>query len=153
MPTSMAGFKAHPLYVLAAHLRQNQVIHPEVVIGHFHGTPVFSRENVVEVKTAENWMRSEGREVKPGEQPLKSAKVRAVTVERRRAVEMAKENQGGEVTQGLYARWQTKTYEPPPVIDGVVPKNDFGNIDLYTPSMLPQGGVHLPCEWSIAGIV
>jgi len=27
---------------------------------------------------------------------------------------------------------------------GKVPKNDFGNIDLYVPSMLPPGGVHIP---------
>ncbi len=32
---------------------------------------------------------------------------------------------------------------------GVIPKNQFGNIDLYVPSMLPDGGVHIPCEWRI----
>ena len=25
-----------------------------------------------------------------------------------------------------------------------MPKNNYGNIDLYTPSMLPHGGVHIP---------
>ena len=32
---------------------------------------------------------------------------------------------------------------------GVIPKNQFGNIDLYVPAMLPHGGVHIPCEWRI----
>ncbi len=27
-----------------------------------------------------------------------------------------------------------------------MPKNDFGNIDLYVPTMLPAGAVHVPCE-------
>lgn len=31
---------------------------------------------------------------------------------------------------------------------GRVPKNDFGNIDLYVPSMLPQGAVHLPSKYT-----
>lgn len=27
-----------------------------------------------------------------------------------------------------------------------MPRNDFGNIDLYTPSMLPIGAAHVPCK-------
>ncbi|KAG8966439.1 hypothetical protein FRC03_011977 [Tulasnella sp. 419] len=142
MPTSVQGFKDHPLYILERHLKRDEVIHPRVEIGKFRGESVFSRSNLVQLKTSENWMR-QGREVKEGNQPLKWVKVRAVTVSKQRAVEMASE--GGEsVLQGLYADWQTKTYIPPPIVDGKVPKNDFGNIDLYVPSMLPVGGVHLP---------
>lgn len=33
------------------------------------------------------------------------------------------------------------------VTQGRVPKNDFGNIDLYVPTMLPAGAVHIPCEY------
>ncbi|KAG8896962.1 hypothetical protein FRC01_011545, partial [Tulasnella sp. 417] len=153
MPSSMSGFKNHPLYVLERHLRREQVVHPAITIGTFRGEPVYPRGNVVELKTAENWMRSEGREVKNGEQPMKMVKIRASTVRRKREVEVAMmemaDRGGGSgeengVMQGLYAEWQTKFYEPLPVIDGKVPKNDFGNIDLYTPSMLPQGAMHLP---------
>ena len=28
-----------------------------------------------------------------------------------------------------------------------MPKNDFGNIDLYVPTMLPAGAAHIPCEY------
>ena len=31
-------------------------------------------------------------------------------------------------------------------MQGKVPKNNFGNIDLYVPSMLPKGAVHIPCQ-------
>lgn len=132
----MAGFKDHPLYVLQRHLHQNQVVYPEVEIGKFRGEPVYSRSNVVEVKTAENWMRV-GREIEAGEQPLKWVKTRAVTIAKKRMVEMAEMEAlskavsaagngeagetgppaGGASMQGLYAEWQTQLYEPPPVVD------------------------------------
>ncbi|THH01924.1 hypothetical protein EW026_g851 [Hermanssonia centrifuga] len=160
MPTTMSGFKDHPLYVLARHLKRDEVIHPPVELGKFRGEPVYPRSSVVPLKTAENWMR-QGRKVREGCQPMKWVKQRAVTVNKQRAVEMAMtdhENQmsasGGDqgegfssekdVMQGLYACIQTEIYKPEPVINGKVPKNDFGNIDLYVPSMLPAGAVYIP---------
>lgn len=85
---------------------------------------MFSRANVITgLKTSENWMRS-GRVVKEGEQPLKSVKVRPVTINRKRALELADNEPltgvSGDtdgVTQGLYAENQTEMYIPPPVID------------------------------------
>ncbi|EIN13025.1 Rad4-domain-containing protein [Punctularia strigosozonata HHB-11173 SS5] len=154
MPTSMAGFKDHPLYVLERHLKRDEVIEPRTEIGKFRGEPVFPKSNVISLKTAENWMRS-GRKVKEGAQPMKWVKQTAVTVNKRRAIEMALANaaengqgQGNENVpkQGLYARSQTELYRPEPVIDGIIPKNDFGNIDLYVPSMLPEGAVHVPLK-------
>jgi Rad4 beta-hairpin domain 3 len=38
---------------------------------------------------------------------------------------------------------QTELYIPPPVENGIVPKNTYGNLDVYTPSMVPVGGVHV----------
>jgi xeroderma pigmentosum group C-complementing protein len=38
---------------------------------------------------------------------------------------------------------QTDIFVPEPVVDGVVPKNRFGNIDVYVASMVPAGGTHL----------
>ncbi|TFK52131.1 Rad4-domain-containing protein [Heliocybe sulcata] len=178
MPSSVAGFKGHELYVLERHLKQTETIYPLEEIGRFRGEPVYSRSNVVELKTAENWMRR-GRAVKAGEQPLKTVKVKASTINRRRELEMfgggdgradtgkgrdgdaediengleiqlngdlpgqrTREEEG--LMQGLYAEFQTEVYKPPPVVNGKVPKNNFGNIDLYVPSMLPMGAVHAP---------
>ncbi|KAF8628657.1 hypothetical protein AX15_003788 [Amanita polypyramis BW_CC] len=155
MPTTLAGFKDHPLYVLTRHLKQNQVIHPPPPetheLGKFRGEPVYPRGAVVSLKTAETWMRTEGRTVKTGCQPLKMIKLRASTVSKIREVEVLREagsgeggSGGGEAMQGLYARSQTEPFVPDPVVDGIVPKNNFGNIDLYVPSMLPQGASHVP---------
>lgn len=43
----------------------------------------------------------------------------------------------------LYAFNQTSLYVPPPVVNGRIPKNAFGNLDIYVPSMVPPGGYHI----------
>lgn len=43
----------------------------------------------------------------------------------------------------LYSELQTELYIPPPVENGIVPKNIYGNIDVYTPPMVPAGGAHI----------
>ncbi|KAF7314708.1 hypothetical protein MKEN_00944800 [Mycena kentingensis (nom. inval.)] len=155
MPTTIGGFKDHPMYVLTRHLTQTQTIHPPPPqtreLGKFRGEPVYPRSSVVSLKTAENWLRSSGRRVKEGEQPLKLVKARTATLGRMREVAVLKdglrnagEDDPGEVMTGLYAFSQTELYVPDPVVDGVVPKNNFGNIDLYVPSMLPAGAAHIP---------
>ncbi|KAJ7274130.1 hypothetical protein C8J57DRAFT_1506245 [Mycena rebaudengoi] len=174
MPTTMGGFKDHPMYVLERHLTQAQTLHPPPPqtreLGKFKGLPVYPRSAVVELKTAENWLRSAGRVVRTGEQPLKMVKVRASTLGRMREVEVMREGlrvtgeaaaaetggdaaEGGsakgkvvihELMQGMYALSQTELYVADPVVDGIIPKNNFGNIDLYVPSMLPAGAVHIP---------
>lgn len=137
MPTTMSGFKDHPLcvthssiyslfkpkssYVLERHLLRDQVISQDAhELGKFRGEPVYSRSQVLQLKAAENWMRH-GRVVREGEQPLKYVKQRAATISRRRELEIRAEtegaNSGGSVMQGLYAEEQTEAYIPPPVID------------------------------------
>lgn len=46
----------------------------------------------------------------------------------------------------LYGDWQVKDYEPPVARNGKVPKNEFNNVYLFQPSMLPIGTVHLQCK-------
>ncbi|KAF8264379.1 hypothetical protein EI94DRAFT_1772689 [Lactarius quietus] len=148
MPTTLGGFKDHPFYVLERHLLRDQIVSQEAPeLGTFRGDPVYSRSHVLQLKAAENWMRT-GRVVRAGEQPLKYVKQRAATLNRRRELEIRAGAEGAngssEVMQGLYAEGQTEIYVPPPVIDGRIPKNNFGNIDLYTPSMLPAGAAYIP---------
>ncbi|CAE6519970.1 unnamed protein product [Rhizoctonia solani] len=142
LPSSIAAFKDHPIYALERHLRRDEAIHPRTEIAHFRGEPVFPRRNVLSLKPAEGWMR-QGKVLSPGMQPIKMAKARASTVRKKRELEMRREDEG-EVMVGMYAEWQTQLYKPPPVINGKIPMNDFGNIDLYAPTMLPEGAVHIP---------
>ena len=60
----------------------------------------------------------EGLQIKEGEQPMKMVKERAVTINKRRAHELAvQEGREDDNLQGLYARWQTKQVIPSPVVD------------------------------------
>ncbi|GAA5820932.1 hypothetical protein JCM10212_000553 [Sporobolomyces blumeae] len=149
-PSSVGGFKNHPNFVLEQHLHRDEALMPGTrSLGLFKSTtPVFPRSAVVTVKSVENWYRT-GRTVLAGEIPRKFVKGRAVTINARRREELVKMD-GGEVDeQPLYSEDQTEVYTPDPVVDGKIPKNNFGNIDLFVPTMLPAGAVHLPSKVAV----
>ncbi|KAJ5604538.1 hypothetical protein N7510_009692 [Penicillium lagena] len=105
--------------------------------------PVFRRTDVVKCMSAESWHK-EGRQVCAGAVPLKRVPIRAVTLIRKREVDELERETGKKPLQGLYARDQTEYITPPPIQDGVIPKNTYGNIDCFVPSMVPQGAAHVP---------
>ncbi|KAG6942007.1 hypothetical protein JG688_00018360 [Phytophthora aleatoria] len=119
MPTSLEGFRKHHLYILERHLGQFECLHPRKVIGLFKGQPVFLREHVQPLRSAFKWRRL-GREVKESERQ--------------------KPANGSLAFFGL---WQTTEFEPPPMVDGRVPKNKYGNIEVWSPAHVPRGAVHL----------
>lgn len=43
----------------------------------------------------------------------------------------------------LFGEWQTTEYVPPVAKEGIVPCNEYGNVDLFKPEMLPHGCVHI----------
>ena len=80
---------------------------------------------------------------------MKQVKARPMTLSRRREHELAMaENDHQPVMEGLYAAHQVEIYLPPPIEDGIIPKNSYGNIDLFVDTMLPVGSAHLPCTSS-----
>ena len=44
----------------------------------------------------------------------------------------------------LFGAWQTELFVPPRAVDGKVPRNEYGNVELFKPWMLPPGTVHIP---------
>lgn len=44
----------------------------------------------------------------------------------------------------VFGHWQTELYMPPAAVDGKVPRNEYGNVELFKPWMLPPGTTHLP---------
>ncbi|KGO61921.1 Rad4 beta-hairpin domain 1 [Penicillium expansum] len=148
MPRNIQDFKDHPVYALERHVRRNEVIHPKRVIGHVGlgkstarsetSEPVYRRSDLHIVRSSDKWYRL-GRDVRVGEQPLKR-----VAASRNRGGGFSDdedENEPQETT--LYAEFQTEIYVPPPVVQGRIPKNTYGNLDVYVPSMVPPGGVHI----------
>jgi xeroderma pigmentosum group C-complementing protein len=153
MPKNIADFKDHPYYALERHLRRNEVLIGNNVVGKVAagrdpGTPgqkklesVFRRRDVKDVKSADNWYRL-GREIKMGEQPTKVAEPK-----RRAGDDDLGDDLEEPAGKNLYTEEQTELYEAPPIVNGRVPKNSFGNLDIFVPSMVPKGGVHLPCKY------
>ncbi|KAE8387540.1 Rad4 transglutaminase-like domain-containing protein [Aspergillus alliaceus] len=104
---------------------------------------VYRRSDVLKCLSAESWHK-EGRQIKKGEAPLKRVPIRAVTLLRKREVDELERETGEKPKQGLYAKYQTEYIIPPPIHNGVIPKNDYGNIDCFVPSMVPRGAAHIP---------
>ncbi|KAI5291379.1 hypothetical protein KEM54_005081 [Ascosphaera aggregata] len=150
MPRNIQDFKDHPVYALERHLRLNEVIYPRREIGKVAAgklsagrpmpasEPVFRRNDVHVCKSADGWYRL-GRTLKVGEQPLKRVKPKTPTSAQARKALAGTE----EVVIPMYAEFQTEVYTPPPLVNNKVPKNSYGNIDVYVPSMVPAGGFHL----------
>ncbi|KIW05899.1 uncharacterized protein PV09_03093 [Verruconis gallopava] len=152
-PDTLQAYKQSKEFVLERHLRREEALRPGAKpVKHFHhgkgdnavSEPVYKRSDLVLTKTAETWHK-EGRQIKVGEQPLKQVPYRAVTLQRKRELEDQARDNGEKPLQGLYAEYQTEWIVPDPIgPDGVIPKNGFGNIDVYVPSMVPKGAVHIP---------
>lgn len=73
--------------------------------------------------------------VKQGEKPYKIVKGRP---KRNQPI-----HERDSVTIDLFGRWQTEKYKPPPAKDGKVPRNEYGNVELFLPCMLPPGTKHI----------
>lgn len=151
---TLQGYKNSAEYVLERHLRREEALEPGAKIVRYFTTgkgsnekkePVYRRKDIVTCKTVESWHK-EGRAVKEGEQPLKFVPYRAVTVIRKREIEEREREEGEKVKQGLYSKAQTDWIIPDPIQDGRIPRNTFGNIDVYVPTMVPKGAVHIPLK-------
>jgi xeroderma pigmentosum group C-complementing protein len=109
---------------------------------------VYYRSDVERCLSAESWHK-EGRQIREGEVPMKLVPIRAVTLTRKREVEEMQRQTGEKPTQGLYCRDQTEYIIPPPIKDGIIPRNGYGNIDCFVPSMVPRGAVHIPMRGTV----
>ncbi|KAL2149333.1 hypothetical protein VTH82DRAFT_8681 [Thermothelomyces myriococcoides] len=168
MPRNVADLKDHPVYALERHLRRHEALAPgaepsgTIRVSAGGGgraatvERIYRRRDVRIVRSRERWYRL-GRVVREGEEPVKSLP------RRKRKGGNGFDNDDdddyddddddpnrvglfGDASSGftpLYMLEQTDEYVAPPVVDGRVPKNKFGNIDLYVPSMLPRGGAHV----------
>lgn len=153
---SLQWYKQSAEFVLEQHLRREEALlpHAEPVKTFTAGKgekvkehPVFRRKDVVTCKTVESWHK-DGRELKVGQHPMKLVPMRAVTLIRKREMEEVLKETGEKQQQGLYSKNQTDWIIPPPIENGVIPRNAFGNIDIYVPTMVPKGAVHLPLKGS-----
>jgi len=149
-PTSIGGFVNHPLYALERHVKQYEILYSrEPVLGYIRNEPIYPRSNVRPVSTEGHWVR-DGLQIKKGEKPMKYAKSKAYMLKQfrleyliKKKAALPKDYELGDEMVPLYGKWQTEPYVPKPIVNGIIPKSKYGNIDLFKPSMLPKGAVHL----------
>lgn len=137
-PKNIQMFKNHPRYVLERHLRQDEVLLPTakacgIMSMKSNSKPenVYLRSDVQSVKSANKWYQI-GRIIRPGQ-----------VCKKRKKMAKSRFRLEDEEDAPMYSFEQTEAYVPKPVVDGQVPKNGYGNVDLFTPAMLPPGGRHV----------
>ncbi|ANZ74355.1 BA75_01533T0 [Komagataella pastoris] len=141
MPDSFEDFRNHPVYCLESQLKQNEILYPKKSCGTVRkkssneATPVYKRLNVHTVRSPKAWYLK-GRMIKLGERCLATK-------------DAPKTADDDEDETRLYADFQTELYIPPPIENGIVPKNAYGNIDVYVKSMLPKNGAHITGKQAI----
>ncbi|RMZ92107.1 hypothetical protein DV736_g677, partial [Chaetothyriales sp. CBS 134916] len=154
---TLGSLKSNPDFVLERHLRREEAIRPGAKPDRFFvsgkepnlkSEPVYRRSHVERCLTAESWHK-EGRRPKHAEVPMKLVPVRAVTLTRKREAEEHERITGEKQLQGLYSWDQTEYIVPPPIENGVIPKNTYGNIDAFVPSMVPRGAKHIPLRGTV----
>ncbi|CAF3715199.1 unnamed protein product [Rotaria sordida] len=137
IPQSKAELNGHPLYVLKSKLLKFEGIYPNDTppIGWFKEEPIYPRENIHILRSKQTWLK-EARQVNQGEEPYKIVDGRIKNIDRKMGVTIRPELE-------LFGEWQTSEYIPPVAKDGIVPCNEYGNVDLFKPEMLPHGCVHI----------
>ncbi|KAB5583328.1 hypothetical protein GE09DRAFT_1211928 [Coniochaeta sp. 2T2.1] len=164
MPRNVADFKDHPVYALERHLRRHEVLvpgaQPAGTVGAGSKGPlerIYRRKDVRIARSRDKWYRL-GRVVQPGEEPVKVLPKRKLRRGKWDDEESEQEEDAGDLNPDkvglfgeelvkdgtpIYMYEQTELYVPDPVRNGRVPKNKFGNVDVYVPSMVPPGGAHV----------
>ncbi|KAI1777112.1 Rad4-domain-containing protein [Hypoxylon cercidicola] len=152
MPRNIADFKDHPIYALERHLRRNEVLVPGAsasgTVGAGSTGPlekIYRRSDVRVAHSREKWYRM-GREVLPNEIPVKFLPKRPKQKMNSFDDDGGDDDPSETVGTPIYTMDQTVVFRHPPVINGRVPKNRFGNLDLYVPSMVPEGGAYVADE-------
>ncbi|KAG0237639.1 hypothetical protein BGW42_000467 [Actinomortierella wolfii] len=143
------------------------------VLGHIRGEAIYPRSCVKLVRSKEQWLKRAREIKPDEQIPAKWVKARPATILQMRLQQQKALSGEGEARASnaisregspsssmdlddaltlassdgdqvaLWGEWQTEPYKPPVVVDGVVPRNQYGRLDVFTPAMVPIGGVHL----------
>ncbi|AED92319.1 Rad4 beta-hairpin domain 1 [Arabidopsis suecica] len=143
LPTNQQAYKSHEIYAIEKWLHKNQILHPKgPVLGFCSGHPVYPRTCVQTLKTKERWLR-DGLQLKANEVPSKILK-RNSKFKKVKDFEDGDNNiKGGSSCMELYGKWQMEPLCLPPAVNGIVPKNERGQVDVWSEKCLPPGTVHL----------
>ncbi|KAL6598608.1 hypothetical protein ACP70R_046307 [Stipagrostis hirtigluma subsp. patula] len=142
LPTNQQAYKDHHLYALEKWLHKNQILHPKgPVLGFCKGLPVYPRSCVQTLQSRHGWLR-EGLQVRENELPAKVV-TRPKRTFNAQSLQSSDNEDGLKLTLELYGEWQLEPLQLPHAVNGIVPKNERGQVDVWSEKCLPPGTVHL----------
>lgn len=104
------------------------------ILGYIRDEAIYPRDSVFTCRSRETWLK-EARVVKLNEKPYKITKTMKYDRVKNKLIK--------DVPLEIFGIWQTKDYEPPIAENGIVPRNAYGNVELFKKQMLPINTVHI----------
>ncbi|CAN1122911.1 DNA repair protein RAD4 [Linum perenne] len=152
LPTNQQAYRSHHLYALERWLTKFQILHPKgPILGFCSGNPVYPRACVQTLKTKERWLR-EALQVKANELPAKvlNESKKLNKIQFLEGDENEECDSKGNIE--LYGKWQLEPLQLSPAVNGIVPRNERGQVDVWSEKCLPPGTVHirLPRVFNVA---
>eukprot|EP00268_Persea_americana_P044800 TRINITY_DN4533_c0_g1_i2.p1 TRINITY_DN4533_c0_g1~~TRINITY_DN4533_c0_g1_i2.p1 ORF type:complete len:708 (-),score=186.07 TRINITY_DN4533_c0_g1_i2:263-2386(-) len=143
LPTNQQAYRNHHLYAIERWLTKYQILHPKgPILGYCSGHPVYPRTCVHTLQTKQRWLR-DGLQIKENESPAKVVK----RSQKFNKVQTSEPNvcdvDDAEDTISLYGKWQMEPLCLPHAVNGMVPKNERGQVDVWSEKCLPPGTTHL----------
>jgi len=128
IPQNPREFRFSRHYILPSMLKKFQSFYPESrpLEIKFHEEPIYEKSGVCELHSRARWRR-DMRQVREGQEPVK--KVLSLVG-------------NGEQLVDLFGRWQTEPFENKLREDGSLPKNEYGNYELFV-GQLPEGVAYI----------
>ncbi|KAJ9172973.1 hypothetical protein P3X46_016157 [Hevea brasiliensis] len=143
LPTNQQAYKSHQLYAIERWLAKCQILHPRgPILGFCSGHPVYPRACVQTLKTKERWLR-EGLQVKSSELPAKVLKQSGKLKKVKLSEDDDYDDADSRGTIELYGKWQLEPLQLPHAVNGIVPKDERGQVEVWSEKCLPPGTVHL----------
>ena len=136
-PTTLSGYKSHPQYALddERYLRADEMVKPgSKILGVFKGMRIVRRVDVEQIFSKKNWRRNM-REV------LEYEMETPVKLQHRTSRTADSSGNKEQYDISLYGKWQTNRLIVKPVIDGVIPTNEYGNVEIweFNEALVPVG--------------
>ncbi|RWW71455.1 hypothetical protein BHE74_00020823 [Ensete ventricosum] len=143
LPTNQLAYKNHHLYAIEKWLMKYQVLYPkDPILGYCSGHPVYPRSCVHNLQTKQKWLR-EGLQVRASEMPAKVVKRSRYFVSGQTSeVNVPKEDYAIPSVE-LFGMWQLEPLKLPHAVNGIVPKNERGQVEVWSEKCLPHGTMHL----------
>jgi xeroderma pigmentosum group C-complementing protein len=128
LPRNPKEFRYSKHYILPSMLKKNEGFLPnsKPLEVKFKDELIYEKSTMCKLYSKARWRR-EMRRIKKGEEPVKKV--------------MAMAGQG-EILQDLFGEWQTEVFENELNPDGTLPKNEYGNFEIFN-GPLPKGVVYI----------